>query len=128
MRASPKLRLGVKIWRRYLTVVLRSRRRALPEYVAELAVPGVAQPRIPIWRLSGAVDRTLRVGRKRPRCLHSALVLFSLLREQGDDAELVIGLPDAGGSPDAHAWVEVGGTDVGPWPGRGTHAEMARFS
>jgi hypothetical protein len=58
----------------------------------------------------------------------NALVLFRLLREQGDAAELVIGLPENPGGKDAHAWVELEGVDVGPPPGRSGHDEMARFS
>ena len=58
----------------------------------------------------------------------SALVLYRLLREQGDEPELVIGLPQTAADKDAHAWVELGGVDVGPPPGRGTHEELARFS
>jgi hypothetical protein len=53
--------------------------------------------------------------------------LFRLLREQGDPAELVIGLPDAAADHEAHAWVEVDGRDVGPPPGRGQHEPLARF-
>ena len=57
----------------------------------------------------------------------SSLVLYRLLREQGDDAELVIGLPQTPADKDAHAWVELAGRDVGPPPGRGPHEELARF-
>jgi len=78
--------------------------------------------------LSGAVDRSLRLGPFRTRCLFGALVLYRLLREQGDPAELVIGLPEEARDQAAHAWVELGGFDLGPPPGRGTHTELARFS
>ena len=54
-------------------------------------------------------------------------VLFQLLREQCDEAELVIGLPDDGRNRIAHAWVELDGRDGGPAPGRGTHEPLARF-
>ena len=71
--------------------------------------------------------RTLKVGRRQPTCLVNALVLYRLLREQGDHAELVIGLPAKAADKDAHAWVELDGVDMGPPPGRSGHAEMARF-
>ena len=71
--------------------------------------------------------RALRVGGRRPTCLMSALVLTDLLRGQGQDAELVIGLPEDARDHRAHAWVELGGNDVGPPPGRGRHAPLARF-
>jgi hypothetical protein len=40
---------------------------------------------------------------------------------------LVIGLPREAITKDAHAWVELDGTDVGPPPGRAGHEPMARF-
>ena len=55
-------------------------------------------------------------------------MLFRLLREQGDDVELVIGLPEEAADERAHAWVELHGRDVGPPPGRAGHEEMARLS
>jgi hypothetical protein len=55
-------------------------------------------------------------------------VLYRLLREQGDAAVLVVGLPEAAINKDAHAWVELNGIDVGPPPGRAGHEPMARFT
>jgi len=55
-------------------------------------------------------------------------VLYRLLREQGDAAELVIGLPKNPADKSAHAWVELDGVDVGPPPGRNGHEQMARFA
>ncbi len=78
--------------------------------------------------LSRAVDRSLRVGGRRPRCLFNALVLFRLLREQGDSPELIIGLAEVPTDERAHAWVELEGRDVGPPPGRSGHRDMARLS
>jgi hypothetical protein len=60
--------------------------------------------------------------------LFSALVLYRLLRAQGDRAELVIGLPSDARTKDAHAWVELDGVDVGPPPGRSGHLELTRYS
>jgi Transglutaminase-like superfamily len=74
------------------------------------------------------VDRALHIGARRPSCLVSALILFRLLREQGDPAELVIGLPEDAGTKEAHAWVELDGRDVGPPPGRGHHVALARYT
>jgi Transglutaminase-like superfamily len=78
-------------------------------------------------RLSRAVDCSLRIGTHRPRCIVNAVVLYRLLREQGDQAELIIGLPATPADKDAHAWVEIDGVDVGPPPGRSGHRELARF-
>jgi hypothetical protein len=57
----------------------------------------------------------------------SSLVLFHLLRRQGDPAELVIGLPHRPTNRNAHAWVELGGRVVGPPPGRLGHEPLARY-
>jgi len=38
------------------------------------------------------VHRSLKLNPLRPRCLTSSLVLYRLLREQGDPADVVMGL------------------------------------
>jgi transglutaminase superfamily protein len=128
-RLSPlgKLRLTVRIWARFAAVRAGVNREPLPAYVERLGdVPGTAQP-IDGRLLARAVDRCLRVGSARPRCLYNALVLYRLLREQGEPAELVVGLLPQSPNEEAHAWVELGGYDMGPAPGRNGHEPMARF-
>lgn len=124
-----KTELAIRIWVLLARVVVGLRREPLPALVARLGRPS-REPagRLAPERLSRAVDRSLRVGGRRPRCLVNALVLYRLLREQGDEAELVVGLPARPVDKDAHAWVELGGVDVGPPPGRSGHEELARFS
>ena len=61
------------------------------------------------------------------RCLTQALVLFRLMRSDGFDAELVVGLPHDAISHRAHAWVELHGKDLGPLPGRSRHRELVRY-
>lgn len=123
-----KLALALRIWRRFALVRLTLRRQPLPELVAALGRPGPpVRRRCPPARLSRAVGRSLRLGQRQPTCLVNALVLFRLLREQGDRAELVIGLKPSTDDRTAHAWVELDGVDVGPPPGRGTHLPLARF-
>ena len=125
-----KVGLAVRVWVRFVLVSVRVRREPLPRLVAQLTAVGTAEPRrrhAPST-LARAVDRSLRVGDHRPRCLINALVLFRLLREQGDDVELVIGLPERPADERAHAWVELEGRDIGPPPGRAGHREMARLS
>jgi hypothetical protein len=122
-----KAGLALRIWSLYPRVVVGLRREQLPAFVAKLGATGTGRaPRSPA-QLSRAVDRSLRLGSRRPRCLVSALVLYRLLREQGDDVELVIGLPARPADKDAHAWVELDGADIGPPPGKGPHEELARF-
>ncbi len=122
-----RVRLALRIWSRYLLVRRGLRTKALPVFADELARTAGRADRRPPRVLSGAVDRSLRLGPFRTRCLFGALVLYRLLREQGDEVELVIGLPESARDHAAHAWVELDGTDLGPPPGRGDHAELARF-
>jgi hypothetical protein len=123
-----KVLLATRIWVRFALVSIRVGRRPLPKLVAQLtAVDGGPPRRHDAATLARAVDRSLRIGSHRPRCLINALVLFRLLREQGDPAELVIGLPEQAEDERAHAWVELEGRDVGPPPGRAGHSEMARL-
>jgi len=121
------MRLALRIWSRYLLVRRGLRAKPLPIFAEELGRTGVGATWRSPWVLSGAVDRSLRLGPYRTRCLFGALVLYRLLREQGDEVELVIGLPASARDHLAHAWVELDGIDLGPPPGRGDHAELARF-
>jgi transglutaminase superfamily protein len=123
---ASKLWLLGRVWWAGLVVVVALRRHPLPEAVIVLGRPSARNP-LPPALLSRAVSRGLRIGGRRPRCLIRSLVLYRLLRAQGDAAEIVIGLPHRPESPDAHAWVELAGQDVGPWPGRGQHVELARY-
>jgi Transglutaminase-like superfamily len=123
-----KLGLAARIWYRYVLVRALLPRRPLPELIHRFGrQPPRDRQRLSPLLLSRAVHRALHLGSRRPTCLVASLVLFRLLREQGDRAELVIGLPSVAKSKDAHAWVEVDSIDVGPPPGRGSHRPMARF-
>lgn len=125
-----KVLLATRVWVRFALVSLRVRRQPLPRLVASLTAVDGGRPRThhAPATLARAVDRSLRIGSHRPRCLINALVLYRLLREQGDPVELVIGLPEQAADERAHAWVELEGRDVGPPPGRAGHREMARLS
>lgn len=50
------------------------------------------------------------------------------MREQGDEAVLVVGLPERPMTHEAHAWVELDSIVVGPPPGRAGHSELARYA
>jgi hypothetical protein len=125
---ATKARLAARIGGTFLLVHWRLRRDPLPRVVESFAVTDHERlPRVEARRLSRIVYGTLRLGPLRPRCLVNALVLFRLLRAQGDAAELVIGLPHDARDHEAHAWVEVERVDVGPPPGKGSHEELARY-
>jgi hypothetical protein len=104
------------------------RRHPVPLIVERLrAVDRVRPYRIPAGRLGRGVAHLLKIGPLEARCLVMALVHFRLLREQGDEPELVIGLERISRTRDAHAWLEIDGRDVGPPPGRGAHEGLLRY-
>jgi hypothetical protein len=122
--------LALRLWLRLGRVAWEVRRRPFPEAIQgflDRGDPPAAGTYVSARRLARVIDRVLHIGGWRPRCLLQAMVLFSLLRDQGDRAELVIGLDTEPVSKDAHAWVELDGIDVGPPPGRGPHAELVRY-
>jgi hypothetical protein len=123
-----KVQIALRIWACFLRILLRDPREPLPQFIARLGrVPAQSSDPLPPLRLRGAILRALHLGPWRPTCLANALVLYRLLREQGDPAELVIGLPVEALTHDAHAWVELHGQDLGPFPGA-HHTPLARFS
>ena len=126
---TQKLVLATRVLLAYVRVRRGLRNVELPVAVARLGdVRRRSRRHHAPARLSRAVDRTLRASPDDPTCLVRSLVLFRLMREQGDGAELVIGLPEQPTSHEAHAWVELDGRVVGPPPGRAGHSEMARFA
>lgn len=122
-----KISLGVRIWFWFLVVHLELRRHPLPRVIARLKTTHESREAIAPRVLGEIVARALRVGRYQPRCLITALVHYRLLAEQGDRAEVVIGLHAEAQTKDAHAWIEIGGADVGPPPGRGDHLALAHY-
>jgi hypothetical protein len=129
-RPSATARIAIALRALWLFLQVRTRLRStdLPLVVASLGrVDRLRRPRARPRRLGRIVARTLAIGPFRARCLHTSLVLYRMLREQGDRAELVIGLEPNPRDKDAHAWIEVDGRDVGPPPGGGGYTALARF-
>jgi len=126
MPAVRKLRLLARIWTLAAATQIALWRHPLPVVVARFEALGT-QPGLPLRTLVRGIHRGLRIGPWRPRCLLRSLVLFQLLREQGEPAVLVIGLGHEARTSDAHAWVELAGHDVGPPPGGAGYLELARF-
>lgn len=121
-----KVRLLAVIWLTAVRVVIELRRAPLPAVVDRLSADDGRGPRSPAL-LSRAVSRGLRIGPWVPRCLIRTLVLYRLLRAQGEEAVVVIGLPGRRPTRDAHAWVELDGRDMGPDPGAAGHLPLARY-
>ena len=124
-----KIRLALRMWWLVLYVNSALRWYPLARVVDQLRRPPrrLRRPRLSPYRLSRINDRVLHVGRFRPRCLIRSLVHLRCLRDQGDITELVIGLPQGTASTDAHAWVELEGRVVGPWPGKAGRDELVRY-
>ncbi len=121
--------LVVRIWTAFVRARWATYRYPLPAAVARMGESGrPPRYRLEPRRLGGIVARVLRFGPWKARCLWTALVTYGLLSDQGDAAELVIGLPLEPKDTIAHAWVEIDRKDVGPPPGRGRHEELARYS
>lgn len=127
-RLVRRMKTAVRIVITYAVVRSLMTRHALPDVVDQLRRS--ARPRRGRHhpaRLGRAVAAVLRIGPFRARCLVTSLVLYRLLREEGYQPVVVIGLPDETSSPMAHAWVEIAGHDVGPPPGRGDHRELMQL-
>lgn len=122
------MRLAVRVLWTYVVVRGNLHRQPLPGLVARLgATSGPAGRRYAPALLSWAVHRVLGMSPTEQTCLVRALILYRLLREQGDAPELVIGLPPRPTDHRAHAWVELDGVDLGPPPGRGAYEPFARY-
>ncbi len=119
--------LLLDVWKTALRVQVALRRHGMPSAIAKLEDSAATRARHPVPLLSRAVSRGLRVGSWQPRCLIRSMVLYDLLRKQGDPAELVIGLKEQASSSDAHAWVELEGRDIGPLPGGRGYLELTRY-
>ena len=127
---APRARalLALRVWGTYVLVRLVEWRRPLLQVTASLGRPPRRRPaRHSPARLSRAVDACLWPVGHPPRCLFSSLVLYRLLRAQGDAPELVIGLQAEATHHLAHAWIELAGIDVGPLPGKGTNVPLGRY-
>ncbi len=124
-----KIRLAWRVWTLFFAIRFALlRRRPLPRLVEDLRRTGSTSPySISPVRLGRMIHKTLSVGRYRPRCLVTSLIFLRMLSEQRDPAVLVIGLPREALNHEAHAWIEVNGTLVGPPPGRAGHTELVRY-
>jgi hypothetical protein len=127
-RLARKASLFLRIWAWFVLVSVVLRFRPLPSVVRQLSARRNSnRSPIPPVRLGRAVSRSVSLLGYQPRCLTLSLVLYRLLGEQGESPELVVGLPREPLDNKAHAWVEIGGLDVGPPPGRQGHEELARY-
>lgn len=123
-----RVALALRAWWALIVVLIELRRHPLPDATRRIGHGRPrALPEVGPQRLGRIVMRSLWVGPVRPRCLHTALVLYRLLQLAGQPAVLVIGLVPTSASKDAHAWVELDGVDVGPPPGKGDHQQLMRL-
>ncbi len=59
-----------------------------------------------IWKITRMVELAAKYCKPWANCLKRSLVLWSLLRHQGIESELRIGVKREAGKFEAHAWVE----------------------
>jgi hypothetical protein len=85
--------------------------RSLPSRSAVSQQPAAIQS-IHARRIARLVRTAVRNGISRPNCLDESVVLFWLLRRQGIDAELRIGVCKENGKFEAHAWVAYAGVTL----------------
>jgi hypothetical protein len=124
-----KVGIVVRAWWYMASIRFALVRRSLPEVVRQVSADAAGRrPPVRPFRLGRIVHRSLTLGPLKTRCLYTSLVTFRMLREQGDPAELVLGLPERPEDKDAHAWVEVDGYDIGPPPGGAGYVELARYA
>jgi hypothetical protein len=124
-----KIALGARIWYWYVRVRLRLRRHRLPAVIDWLGrQPPVAAAAPSPSSTGRRVARALSLPLSGAQCLSKSLVLLRFLHGQGLEPELVIGLPHSTLEPEAHAWIEVDGRDVGPPPGSTGCRPLARYA
>lgn len=124
-----RARLALRIWARYVLVKLvLAQKKSLADAVDTLRGRPPASPidQEPS-QLGRSVVKALRVGTFQPRCLTLTLIHMTLLNDNGESGQLVIGLPRDARDPRAHAWLEIDGVDIGPPPGRHGHEELVRY-
>ena len=122
-----RLRLAMVVASRYVRVRVDLHREPLPDLVARYSGAQRHPHHYPVHTLRRAVDRLLVLPGRPLRCLPRALVMYSLVVEQDQNPRLMVGIPEAGDSNRAHAWVEIDGVDVGPSPGRAGHQPMVAY-
>ena len=116
-----KLSLAVEILTSYARVRRRLATNKLPDVLAFIRSPLAAEAterdelddQLTGVRLGRAVGRTLGALPADARCLVRSLVLTDLLSRRGISSSFLIGV-HAGGSFEAHAWVEKGGVPLLP--------------
>lgn len=128
MTPQQKIALAARIWVHAMAVHVLLRTQPLPKVISlSVAKSPLLTYGTDAVRLGQIVRRVLTVFGRPPRCLIAALVAHRILRAGGYNVELVIGLPRDATDKDAHAWLELGGRDIGPPPGQSGHIELARY-
>lgn len=122
-----KLLWAIQVYWTWAVVLVQIRRTPLPDLIGEMRVPRRSSPAWTPRRTVANVARLLRFRNRRARCLISSIVGLRMLSMAGYETDVVIGLPNDAADHGAHAWLEVGGRDIGPPPGRGDHVEIARY-
>lgn len=126
MRRKLRIALGLKpaervlLWRAWVRLLwVGVALRVLPLPKVQSLCAGSGRPLrspVPASRLADLAAAAARHHILTLHCLPRALVLQSLLRDQGSDADLRIGVRRMEDAMEAHAWVEQDGRVIGDSP------------
>lgn len=128
LRSLSRRELGslARAWAYLLTANVALRFVAFPRVerlLALLSRGGRPQPAFPADRLAALVTAAARHHLLPMTCLPRALALQALLRRNGIQAELRIGVRREGGALQAHAWIEHAGSPIGE-PGEPSYISL----
>ena len=128
MTLLTKLVLAAEFWWTLAGVLVWLRRLPLPELVQHLnKVSRVRRRHDDPVRLGQLAAAALRLPGWQARCLLRCLVAYRVIRRQGGEPVLQIGIRPDAVDHETHSWLELDGRDVGPPPGKGNHEVLVTY-
>ena len=107
VRLAPReRRLLLRAWWQLLFVDIALRLVSLPRLLPRTAAATPPNPPLPLARIGWLLEVARRYSPVPSTCLKDALVLARMLRAEGIDAAVKIGVARGDGGLRAHAWVE----------------------
>jgi hypothetical protein len=107
VRLAPReRRLLLRAWWQLLFVDIALRLVSVTRLLPRTAAATPTNPPLPLARIGWLLEVARRYSPVRSTCLKDALVLVRMLRAEGIDAAVKIGVARGDGGLRAHAWVE----------------------
>ena len=107
VRLAPReRRLLLRAWWQLLFVDIALRLVSVPRLLPRTAAATPTNPPLPLARIGWLLEVARRYSPLPSTCLKDALVLARMLRAEGIDAAVRIGVARGDGGLRAHAWVE----------------------